>query len=246
MGERVRIMWTMWLDVKAGYSFPGSLKQHLMKSLICASRYQVICMHLPLGLSSALLSRKACDLRFTDANREVSTAEIRDPGPSTCKYSLEMVRDSWHSTELNVVSLLLLIHSSHMCLGGVFVLGTSAEAVFAFAPPRKFLFPTWGISVSPLAQSLEEWLVLSEWMNGFISRGSDFIPSYIPERVRTIHSHQSCRIATLSRTDTIETIIGIIFTRSKRRSFPQAPKKHNPVLRFQKMMPRMAWKSAPP
>lgn len=169
-----------------------------------------------------------------------------DPGPSTCKYSLEMVRDSWHSTELNVVSLLLLIHSSHMCLGGVFVLGTSAEAVFAFAPPRKFLFPTWGISVSPLAQSLEEWLVLSEWMNGFISQGSDFIPSYIPERVRTIHSHQSCRIATLSRTDTIETIIGIIFTRSKRRSFPQAPKKHNPVLRFQKMMPRMAWKSAPP
>lgn len=83
-------------------------------------------------------------------------------------------------------------------------------------------------------------------MNGLILLGSDFIPSYVPERVRVVPSHRSCRIATLSRADTIETIIGIIFTRRKRRSFPQAPKKHNPVLRFQKMMAGMALKSAPP
>lgn len=77
-------------------------------------------------------------------------------------------------------------------------------------------------------------------------RGSAFIPSYVAERVHAVPSHQSCGIATLSRADTIETIIGIIFARSKRRSFPQAPKKHNPVLRFQKMMAGTALKSVPP
>ena len=61
-------------------------------------------------------------------------------------------------------------------------------------------------------------------MHGLILPGPALIPSYVPERVHTVPSHQSCRTATLSRADTIETVIGIIFTQSKRRSFPQAPK----------------------
>lgn len=94
------------------------------------------------------------------------------------------------------------------------------------------------VPVSPLMQSWEESLVVMN--NGLILRGNDFIPSYVPERVRAVPFHQSCRIATLSRADTIETIIGIIFARSKIWSFPEAPKKHNPVLRFWKMMAWMA------
>lgn len=39
-----------------------------------------------------------------------------------------------------------------------------------------------------------------------------------------------------SGADATETIIGIMFARSKIWSFPEAPKKHNPVLRFWKTM----------
>lgn len=95
------------------------------------------------------------------------------------------------------------------------------------------------VPVSPLMQSWEECLVLTN--DGLTLPGSDFIPNSVPERVPAVPFHQSCRIAMLNRADSIETIIGIIFVRSKRWSFPEAPKKHNPVLRFQYMMAWVAW-----
>lgn len=117
--------------------------------------------------------------------------------------------------------------------------GTSAEAVFASS--QEVLVSR--MSDSLLASGTELGRTPApEWMNGLISCGSDFIPSYyVPERVQAVPSHQSCRIATLnSRADTVETIIGIIFARSKGGHFLRHQKKHNPVLRFQKMMAGMA------
>lgn len=107
---------------------------------------------------------------------------------------------------------------------GIFVSGTSAEAVFASS--QEVLVSR--MSDSLLASGTELGRMPGpERMNGLISWGSDFIPSYyVPERVQAVPSHQSCRIATLSsRADTVKTIIGILFARSKRWSFPQAPKK---------------------
>lgn len=97
-------------------------------------------MYLLLGFLLVLLSRKVCDFYFIDANREVSTGEIRDLGFLICKYFLEMVRDFWYSIEFNVVLLLLFIYLFYMCFGGVFVLGISVEVIFVFVFFRKFLF----------------------------------------------------------------------------------------------------------
>ena len=83
------------------------------------------------------------------------------PGPSTCECSIQMMCGSWYSPELREVPILLM-HLFYTCFGKVFVLDTNAEATFASGPSRKFLFPGWEIPVSPLLQSWEKCLVLSE------------------------------------------------------------------------------------
>lgn len=83
-------------------------------------------------------------------------------------------------------------------------------------------------------------------MHESVFPGSHFILSHVPTGVDTISSYRPCGIATLSRADTIEAIIGIIFTRSKEQSIPQGPKKYNPVLSFQKLMAGKVLKPALP
>lgn len=148
----------------------------------------------------------------TERPREVKYLIL---GASTCESSVEMMHGSWYSSDLDTMSLLLPVYPSDTCFGEVFVLGTSAKAIFAFDPRRKFLFPGREMSLSRLTQNVLGRTACPEQMNGLIFWGFDFILSSVPERVQAAPSHQSCRIATLSRADTTETVIGIIFARSK-------------------------------
>lgn len=144
---------------------------------------------------------------------------------------------------LGTTQNLMWRHYHDLCIHLIRVLGRPSCQALVATPylllTEKYLSPLW----CRLGKNALSWV--NEWM-GFSYRALIFIPRHVPERMPVVPSHHSCRIATLSRADTVETIIGIIFTRSKRQSFPQAPKKHNPVLRFWKMVTGGALKSTPP
>lgn len=165
--------------------------------------------------SPPLWSRQTHYPHLTDEDREAQRGKIPDP------RCLDLWQFCWDGVRLLVqlrawydVTAVTRVSIS-TCFGEVFVPGTSAKAIFAFDPHRKFLFPGWGMSLSHPMQSWEERLVLSRWTG--LSSGAliSFILSSVPERVQAAPSHQSCRTATLSRADTTETVIGIIFARSK-------------------------------
>jgi hypothetical protein len=97
-----------------------------------------------------------------------------------------------HRVELYGMLLFLLLFPV-IHFREAFAPGTKAETTFAFH--LSCMFPGWAIPCFTCVAQLER-LTYPVQMNEPVLPGSNFIPSYIPKRVHTVPSHQSCRIAT--------------------------------------------------